>query len=474
MKSRWFRVRRPGRPGRAGPAALGGVILALALGGPLAAQGGGAGAGGGASLNIPFERYTLANGLEVILAPDKASAVVTVDVWYHVGSRNERAGRTGFAHLFEHMMFQGSGNVGKGQHMQLVERAGGQLNGSTTEDRTNYFETLPANRVNLGLWLEADRMRSLAVTQANLDNQREVVKEEKRMRVDNSPYGTAINAARFTAPYSATCGVYAHTVIGSMEDLNAAKLEDVQDFFATYYAPNNATMTVAGDFEPAQVKALVQQYFGSIPSHAAPAGVTCEKPFTELPRKLEIPDVNAKLPAVVMTYGAVAAGDADEPALSLLATILGQGESSRLNERLVKQERAALQAGTLFEARRGPGVLWAYAVANQGVDPAKLQGLVEDEVAKLGKEGVTVAELEKAKAQYRANALDQLQTSMGKAEALNRAAVFRGDPALARTELARYAAVTQADIQRVASKYLVPGNVAVIVAQPQSGKGVTP
>ncbi|HEX9105658.1 MAG TPA: pitrilysin family protein, partial [Longimicrobiales bacterium] len=345
---------------------------------------------------------------------------------------------------------------------------------STTEDRTNYFETLPANRVNLGLWLEADRMRSLAVTQANLDNQREVVKEERRMRVDNSPYGTSIMAALYTAPYAASCSAYGHEVIGSMEDLNAAKLEDVQDFFATYYAPNNATMTVAGDFEPAQVKALVQQYFGSIPSHAAPAGVSCEKPFADLPRKLEIPDRNAKLPAVIMSYGAVAAGDADEPALSLLATILGQGESSRLNERLVKQERAALQAMTLFMARRGPGIFLAAAFANQGMEPARLQGLIEEEVAKVGKEGVTPAELEKAKAQYRANALDQLQTSMGKAEALNRAAVFRGDPALARTELARYAAVTQADIQRVASKYLVPANVAVIVARPESGKGVTP
>ena len=457
-------------PGRAHRRGLGGVVLALALAGPLAAQG----AGGAGALNIPFERYTLANGLEVILTPDKATPVVTVDVWYHVGSRNERAGRTGFAHLFEHMMFQGSANVGKGEHMTLVERAGGDMNGSTSEDRTNYFETLPANRLNLGLWLEADRMKSLAVTQANLDNQREVVKEERRMRVDNAPYGSAIMAALYTAPYAASCSAYGHEVIGSMEDLNAAKVADVQDFFATYYAPNDATLAVTGDFEPAQAKALIEQYYGAIPSHAAAAAVTCEKPFADLPKKLVLEDRNAKLPAVLLSYGAVAAGDPDEPALSLLATMLGQGESSRLNERLVKQERAALQAMTFFMARRGPGIFVAAAFANQGVEPARLQSLIEEEVAKVREQGVTPAELDKARAQYRAQTLDQLQTSMGRAETLNRAAVFLGDPALARTDLARYAAVTVADIQRVANKYLVPTNVAVVIAQPASGKGVTP
>ena len=185
----------------------------------------------------------------MILSRDTAVPVVAVDVWYNVGSRNERPGRSGFAHLFEHMMFQGSENVGKAEHLQLIERAGGSMNGSTTEDRTNYFETLPANRLNLGLWLEADRMRSLAITPENLENQREVVKEERRLSYDNSPYGTSFLAASYEAPYSPSCFAYNHTVIGSMDDLNAAELGDVQDFFRTYYAPNNATLTVVGDFD---------------------------------------------------------------------------------------------------------------------------------------------------------------------------------------------------------------------------------
>jgi predicted Zn-dependent peptidase len=428
-----------------------------------------------APLDIAIERYRLANGLEVILSPTKATPVVAVDVWYHVGSASEQAGRSGFAHLFEHMMFQGSANVAKGEHMQLVERAGGDFNGSTTEDRTNYFEALPPNRLNLGLWLEADRMRSLAVTQANLDNQREVVKEEKRLNYDNRPYRPAMTAASYDVVYAATCPAYAHSVIGTMDDLNAAKLEDVQSFFRTYYAPNNATLVISGDFEPAQAKALVESYFGSIPAQAAPPAMVCDKPFSGLPRKVAMPDGNARLPGVFVSYGTVSIGDPDYPVLQLLATILGQGESSRLNERLVKQERAALQVGAYVDYRKGPGLLMLQAFANQGVEAARLQTLLEEEMAKLVKDGVTPAELEKARNQYRSGVLGTLESALGRAEFLQLFAVYLGDPARARTDLERYAAVTPADVQRVAAKYLVAANAAVVIAQPQpESKGVTP
>ena len=235
-------------------------VLATVIPGVLSAQAG----------RIAFEQFTLPNGLHVIYSEDHSDPIVTVDMWYEVGSRNERPGRSGFAHLFEHMMFEGSAHVKKSEHNQLIERAGGDFNGSTTEDRTNYYETIPSNRLNLALWLEADRMRSLAITEPNFENQRQAVKEERRLRLDNQPYLTAYDDG-LTFPFDSTsCFPYAHTVIGSMADLDAAKLADVQAFFETYYAPNNATLVVVGDFSPAQLRSLVNQYFASVPSHATP------------------------------------------------------------------------------------------------------------------------------------------------------------------------------------------------------------
>ena len=219
---------------------------------------------------IDYSSYTLPNGLRVVLAPVRTTPIVTVNVWYHVGSASERARRSGFAHLFEHMMFQGSAHVKKAEHFQLVSRAGGNENGSTTEDRTNYFETLPSNRLNLGLWLEADRMRSLAITQLNFENQRQAVKEERRLRIDNQPYARAIQNA-FTMPFDSTgCFAYAHTVIGDMADLDSARLEDVQAFFDAFYTPSNAVLTIAGDFDEVEARRMVQQYFGHIPGRARP------------------------------------------------------------------------------------------------------------------------------------------------------------------------------------------------------------
>jgi zinc protease len=416
---------------------------------------------------IPTERYTLDNGLEVILVPDRSVPVVAVDVWYHVGAANEREGRTGFAHLFEHMMFQGSDNVAKGEHMQLVERAGGSMNGTTGSDRTNYFETLPSNRLNLGLWLEADRMRSLAVTAENLDNQREVVKEERRLRIDNAPYGASIRAAMSEVPYNAeTCYAYSHEAIGSMADLDAAALADVRDFFATYYAPGNATLVVVGDFESPEARAMIQEYFDDIPAGPDLPPVECEQPFVHLPVSETFDDANANLPALFTAYGLPAAGDPDVYPLRLLAAMLAGGESSRLHERLVRTERAALQVFSFPDFRRGPGIFLVGAISNQGVDAARLEALIDEEMARVAAEGVTAEELEKAKNQYRSQVIRQMQTALGKAEAIQQASFLYGEPGAVTTDLDRTVAVTLDDIRRAASRYLVPENRATVITRP--------
>jgi zinc protease len=434
------------------------AVLAAAV--PAAAQ-------SAAQVNVAFETYRLENGLRVILSPDPATPVVAVNLWYDVGSRNERAGRTGFAHLFEHMMFEGSQNAPKGEHSRLLRAAGASnLNASTSEDRTNYYEVVPPSRLNLALWLESDRMRSLQVTEAQLRNQQEIVKEERRLRVDNSPYSPSLNLAR-TAPFSGTgCFSYSHDVIGSMDDLNAAQIEDVQQFFRTYYAPNNATLTLVGDFDPATARQLIQQYFASIPSAQAPPAVTCDSPFTGLPRRDTVTDANAPLPAFMAAYGAVPIGHADSYALELLGTIMGGGASSRLNQRLVKQERAASFAILFSDLRRGPGLMFFYLRANQGVEAGRLEALLDEEVQKLVTDGVTEAELDRAKNQQRAGFIRGLQTAMGRAESLQGYTLYHGDPAAIRTDLARYQAVTRDDVLRVARQYLRPDNRGVVVTIP--------
>lgn len=416
---------------------------------------------------VAFESYTLPNGLQVILSEDHSSQVVAVNVWYKVGSRNERPTRTGFAHLFEHMMFQGSQHVKKGEHFQLVERAGGNMNGSTWDDRTNYYETLPSNRLNLGLWLEADRMRSLAVTKENLDNQREAVKEERRMRIDNQPYLTAVIDELPALFDSTACFGYAHPGIGSMADLNAAAVEDVQAFFKQYYAPNNAVLTLVGDFDPAEAKRLVQQYFGDIPRVEQPAPLPCDPQFNAGQRRKRVRDAKANLPAVIHAFKTPATADADAPAIELLATILGQGESSRLNRRLAREAKAAAAAQAVYNARLGPGTLWVLGVANQGVSPDSIDRLLAAEVARVAAEGATEEELTKAKNAYRANTISERQRAMSVAEAVQRANLFLGSPDAVNSDFDRYMRVTTADLRRVAQKYLQPNNSLVLIISNQ-------
>ncbi len=418
---------------------------------------------------IPYEAFTLPNGLRVLYSEDHSTPIVSVDVWYNAGSRNERPGRSGFAHLFEHMMFEGSAHVKKGEHFQRISRAGGSENGSTAEDRTNYYETIPSNRLNLALWLEADRMRALAISEENFHNQRETVKEERRLRIDNQPYSGAFIDG-MTWPFdSAGCFAYAHTVIGSMDDLDAGQLPDVQAFFDTYYAPNNATLVVVGDVRPLELRRLVNQYFSEIPRHADPALVSCNMRLSPGSVRRELTDAHANLPAVVRIYRVPPHADADTPALELLNVILGQGESSRLNVAVVRRERAALGtqvAMNPFDSRRGPGVLLVLAIANQGVDALKLDTLVAAQLDSLRTAGVTDEELTKAKNTFRANFIHRRETTLGKAEELHHYDMFHPSLAEINSDLDRYLAVTAVDVRRVAGKYLDPANAVVVIVKP--------
>ncbi|MDB4918001.1 MAG: hypothetical protein JWM95_5645 [Gemmatimonadetes bacterium] len=421
---------------------------------------------------IQLDTFSLANGLKVVLAPDHSTQVVTVNVWYNVGSRNEQAGRTGFAHLFEHMMFQGSANVTKTGHMSMVEQAGGQLNGSTQDDRTNFWEVLPSNRYNMGLWLEADRMRSLAINQANFDNQRETVKEERRLRIDNQPYRGAFLKG-VTSPFdTGTCFAYGHELIGSMTDLNAGKVEDVKAFFDLYYAPNNATLTLVGDFDPAEARKLVNDYFANIPRAKEPPPVSCDVKFNAGEKRETVIDAKATLPALLRVFLVPEYRNPDHAALELLATILGGGESSRMNRAIAREAKAALATQVGLDVtgpHRGPSTFAALAIANQGVSTDSIDKLMSAEIAKVVASGVTDEELSKARNSKRASALFGRQQSLNTAESIQAANMFLGSPNAVNTDLERYMKVTKEDIKRVAQQYLRPDNSTVILIKPPEG-----
>ncbi len=426
---------------------------------------------------ILYESFQLANGLDVILAPDHSTQVVAVDIVYGAGSRNEEKGRTGFAHLFEHMMFQGSENVVKGGHFQQVVNAGGIMNGFTTEDRTEYFNILPSNRVNLALWLEADRMRSLAVTAENFANQQQAVKEELRLKVDNAPYANALFGGFADLADPATCFAYAHPAIGSIADLNAAQLPEVQAFFNSYYTPNNATLVVAGDFDPASTRKLIESYFGSIERGKAVPPVTCTQRFNTGEKRRTIPDAFATLPAVYHMYRIPSPDHADYPAIVLLGEIMGSGQNSRLNRTLVRDTKVAVAAGTNLNTsisgstnrpspRAGFGVMTFIGIINPSVSPDTAEAKLAAQVKLLAADGVSEAELEGAKAGYRSTFITNRQQPIYVAEDLQLAKRFLGGPEAVNTDLQRHMRVTTQDIKRVAAKYLRTDNSVVTTAIP--------
>lgn len=418
----------------------------------------------GKGVQIPIKQFTLKNGLRVVLSEDHSAPTYSICVTYDVGSRDEKAGKTGFAHLFEHMMFQGSDNVGKGEHFILIENNGGGMNGTTNTDRTNYFETLPANQLDLGLFLEADRMKSLAVTQANLDNQRNAVQEERRLRVDNQPYGKTFEAISETAYDNFG---YKHSTIGSMDDLNAASLQDVKDFFRVYYAPNNAVLALVGDFQSDAALAKIKQYFEGIPSQAAPPRPDMTEPTQTAERAKNIEDNFAQVPRIDVVYKVPSYSAADYMAVNVLMSILGSGQSSRLYQKLVKEKEYAANVGAFTQARRATGLAQIVALVRPGVSLDDVKKTIYEEVEKMQTEPVADWELEKVRMKYRHDHADQLSSTLSRAVTLAYYTVAWNDPNVINTEEARLNAVTKDDVERAAKKYLTSANRTVITTVPK-------
>ena len=413
---------------------------------------------------LPIVRRTLANGLRVVMSPDTTVPTVALAVYYDVGSRNEVRGRSGFAHLFEHMMFQGSANVGKGQHFVFINERGGRANGTTSHDRTNYFETLPANELALGLWLEADRMRSLAVNADNFENQRATVKEERRQNYDDQPYANSM--LRINELAYGDYWPYAHSTIGVMQDLDNAPLAAVQEFFEAYYKPNNAVLALAGDFEPDQAMQLVERYFGSIARGSVPAYEPPRFQPQTAERSEVLPDRLADLPAFHLAYHIPKNRESDHYALEMLAMILGDGNSSRLYQQLVKEREIVSQVSVSTDDRRGPDLFSVWAVMASGHQPAEARELIYGAFESVADRGVTERELAKAKNRMRAYFVFGLQSNLSRAQELAEYELYFGNAELIREELQNYLAVTREDIKRVAGQYFAATNRTVLDVVP--------
>ncbi|HEX2228117.1 MAG TPA: pitrilysin family protein, partial [Candidatus Binatia bacterium] len=417
------------------------------------------------SFDIAFKEYRLKNGLRVLLAEDHNAPTFSICVTYNVGSRDERPGRTGFAHLFEHMLFQGSENVGKGEHFILVENNGGSANGTTNADRTNYFETLPANQLELGIFLEADRMRAPSITQANFDNQRLTVQEERRQSYDNRPYGKTYEAVIGTAYDNFA---YQHSTIGSMDDLNAATLEDAKEFFRTYYAPNNAVLSLVGDFETARAMQLIRKYFEAIPAQPPPPVPNVAEPKQTVERRKIIEDAFAPTARLDIVYQIPPGNTADWYALSVLGEVLAEGVSSRLHQKLVKEKEIAQSVSAGPDERRGPSLFWFSMGARPSTDLAVLETLVYEEIERLRREPIADWEQDKVRMQLKRERAQQLYSTRRRANALGHFAVYYDDPALINTVWRKYEAVEKADLQRVANTYFSPTNRTVVITMPKN------
>jgi zinc protease len=412
---------------------------------------------------IEFTDTKLENGLRVIIAPDHFAPVFSIDVTYNTGSANEKQGRTGFAHLFEHMMFQGSQNIGKGEHMFLVQNYGGSMNGTTNEDRTTYFEELPKNQLDLALFLEADRMKALNITPANLENQRNAVQEERRLRLDNQPYGKSFEALGELAFDSFP---YHHSVIGSMEDLNAATIDDVKEFFRIYYAPNNAVLVLVGDLDPKEALAKVKKYFGDIPRQPAPPEVNFTEPDHEKERVKTINDPLARLPQIFAAYNGPKSNTPDAYALQVLGQVLSTGRSSRFYEHLVHDKQIAINAFGGFQTRRGPSLFLIGGVPRPGVKVEDLQKALDEELEAVKKNGITAQELEKVRTQILRQQIQTRNSTLFTAVQLGQHAVYYNDPNLINTAYDKFMAVTAEQVKQAAQKYLVPEHRAVVITMP--------
>jgi zinc protease len=400
---------------------------------------------------LKIETHTLDNGLQVVLAPDTSRPVVNVQVWYRVGSKDERKGRTGFAHLFEHMMFRGSANVGPEEHMRYVREAGGAVNASTDFDRTIYWETVPSNYLERMLWLEADRMASLVVNEENFTKEREVVKEERRLRFENPPYGML---AEWVLDATFQSYPYRYLPIGSMTDLNAATAADVKEFFDTYYVPDNASLVIVGDFDPRVALEQARTHFGRIPKSKGVPRVKAEEPAQKELRTLTKTDPKAPLPAVASAFKLPSRGHADAYALQIAFDILSTGESSRMYRKLVYEEQSAVAAQAQLLLLEGPSIGFLFGVANQGKDVKDVATSIRAVVDGLAAAPPSADEVEKVKNTIVSRLVVERQTMQQKADDLAAAASLLGDPERYNTELQKYQAVTAADVQRVVKQYL--------------------
>ncbi|MEO6050208.1 MAG: pitrilysin family protein [Pyrinomonadaceae bacterium] len=416
---------------------------------------------------LEIEEYSLTNGLRVVLNFDNAAPVVSVAVYYNVGSRNEREGRTGFAHLFEHMMFQGSEHVPKAGHFQHIMKAGGTMNGTTSSERTNYYETLPANQLPLALWLESDRMRSLAVTQENLDNQREAVKEEKRLRYDNQPYGQIFELINEMI-YKNFAN--AHSTIGSMEHLDDATVEDVQEFFRIFYAPNNAVLVLSGAFEADEAKKLVETYFGDIVSQPLPPALDVTEPAEVAATYKEWEDKLAPFPAFLIGWKIPQRRSPEFNALYLAGKVLYDGESSRLYQKLVKGEESVIQLFGFTDERRGPSSIFVGAIPKPEKDLSKIRETIMNEIQDLAAHGPTSEEMEKIENQLINDSVRMRQSSMSRAQQIAECALYDGNPMLVNTDLDELLAVTAEQIRHAVGVYLNTDNRALLDVVP-AGKG---
>jgi len=421
-------------------------------------------------MQIPIETFRLDNGLLVTLSQDNTAPIVAVNLWYHVGSANEKEGRTGFAHLFEHMLFQGSEHVGANEHFELVQRAGGTLNGSTWLERTNYFETVPSNQLELALWLEADRMGALlpAMTQKKLDTQRDVVKNERRWSVDNQPYGTwweKLPALAFPESHP-----FHHSLIGSMEDLSAASLEDVEQFFRTFYTPDNATLSIAGDFDAEEARKLVEKHFAGIPrgNGKPPLGeMAIPDRFGKTLREVVEDDVS--LPRIYVAFRSPVFGSEGYYTASVAGAILGMKQGSRLYRSLVREKQIAADASAFtFDLAKGADLLVADVTARPETTAEKLEEEVESEIDLLAANGVSDEEVQRAVALIQTDMVTAMQSASERADRISMFATLLGDPALINEQAARYSAVNTDMVNSFMRDRLGPDNRAKLMYVPRA------
>lgn len=412
---------------------------------------------------INFTEYDLPNGLHVILHEDHSTPIVAVSVLYHVGSKNEKPDRTGFAHFFEHLLFEGSDNIARGEFDDYIQQAGGTNNANTSWDRTFYYEVLPSNQLGLGLWLESERMLHAKVEEVGIETQRQVVKEERRQRIDNQPYGSVLEESMKRAYRNHP---YKWPIIGYMEHLDAAQEADYKQFYADFYVPNNATLSIAGDINVEEAKQMVSKYFGGIPKKKDPYRPKIVEPALGGEVRDTVFD-NIQLPAVIQTYRIPAQGTPDYYAVTMLGQLLSQGESSRLHKALIDQQQKALFVGNFPLSLEDPGVSIAFGICNAGVDPKDVETSMDAEVQRVQNELISEDEFQKLRNQVENDFIATNQTVQGIAESLANYHTYFGEANLINTEIERYKKVTREDIQRVAKKYFIKDNRVVLYYLPK-------